>query len=213
MSDGAIYNDLTDLSHNWARASFDRKHRLIANFGYQLPDPTGLRGFSSKLLDGWSVTGIVILQSGLPLTLTDPAGGGVYGRASVSTATLCSGATIESLSTSGSTQERLSRWINVTALCSPVPVGSDGSTGYGNTGLSIMNGPTQVNTDFSLGKRTVIGGLREDAELALRIEFYNALNHPQFANPGTTLGTANFGVVTQTSVAPRLIQIGLKYLF
>jgi hypothetical protein len=76
-----------------------------------------------------------------------------------------------------------------------------------------MNGPGQVNTDFSLGKRSRVGGLREDAELAFRAEFYNALNSPQFTNPGTTLGTATFGVITSTSVAPRLIQFGLKYLF
>jgi hypothetical protein len=76
-----------------------------------------------------------------------------------------------------------------------------------------MNGPGQINTDFSLGKRTRVGGLREDAELAIRVEFYNALNHPQFGNPGTQFRTANFGVITTSSVAPRLIQFGLKYLF
>jgi hypothetical protein len=42
---------------------------------------------------------------------------------------------------------------------------------------------------------------------------YNALNHPQFAAPGTAVGSATFGVITQTSVAPRMIQFGLKYLF
>ena len=46
-----------------------------------------------------------------------------------------------------------------------------------------------------------------------RLERYNALNHPQFANPGTSLNTAAFGVITQNSVAPRLIQFALKYLF
>ena len=35
----------------------------------------------------------------------------------------------------------------------------------------------------------------------------------QFSNPGTNFGTANFGVITRTSVAPRLIQFGLKYVF
>ena len=108
---------------------------------------------------------------------------------------------------------RLGGWINTSAICSAPAIGSDGSTGYGNAGQSLLNGPPQVNTDFSLGKITVVGGLRENAELAFRVEFYNSLNHPQFSNPGTTLGTANFGVVTQTSVAPRLIQFGLKYLF
>jgi hypothetical protein len=45
------------------------------------------------------------------------------------------------------------------------------------------------------------------------MEFYNALNHPQFANPGTAIDSATFGVITQQSVAPRLIQFALKYLF
>ena len=213
MNDTSIYNDLNYLSRNWARATFDRTHRIITNFDYQFPNPVHGQGAAGKLLNGWSTAGIVILQSGLPLTLTDPAGGGVYGDASPSTVTLCPGRTAAALATSGSVEARLGGWINASALCSPPAIGSDGATGYGNTGQSLLDGPPQVNTDLSLGKRTVVGGVRENAELAFRVEFYNSLNHPQFSNPGTTLGTANFGVITQTSVAPRLIQFALKYLF
>jgi hypothetical protein len=126
---------------------------------------------------------------------------------------MCPGATYGDLMTAGGVSERLSHWVNTAAICAAPVVGVDGATGYGNAGQSLMNGPGQVNTDFSVGKRTRVGGMREDAELAFRVEFYNALNHAQFANPGTTLGTASFGVVTQTPVAPRLIQFGLKYLF
>jgi hypothetical protein len=117
------------------------------------------------------------------------------------------------VATPGGLESRLGAWINMQALCSPPAIGSDGATGYGNTGQNFLDGPPQINTDFSLGKTTVVGGVREDAELAFRVEFYNSLNHPQFSNPGTTLGTANFGVITQTSVAPRLIQFALKYMF
>ncbi len=213
MNDTSIYNDLNYLSANWARAAFDRTHRVVTNFDYQLPTSARVKGAAAKLLNGWFTTGLVILQSGLPLTLTDPNGGSVYGEASPATVTLCPGATVADLATSGSVEARLGGWINTSTLCSPPAIGSDGATGYGNLGQSILNGPPQINTDFSLGKRTVVGGLRENAELAFRAEFYNSLNHPQFSNPGTTLGTANFGVITQTSVAPRLIQFGLKYLF
>jgi hypothetical protein len=66
---------------------------------------------------------------------------------------------------------------------------------------------------YSLGKRSRVGGRRDGAELAFRVEFYNAMNHSQFANPGSTFRTASFGVITQTAVAPRLIQFGVKYLF
>ena len=199
----AIYNDPNNLSLDWARSSFDRTHRFTANFDYQLP----------ARLKGWTVAGIIIVQSGLPMTLSDPNGGGVYGHAAPATVTLCPGASYAGLVTGGDTGSRLNRWIDTAAICAPAAIGADGSTAYGTAGQSIMQGPGQFNTDFSLGKTFRVGGVREDAVLAFRTEFYNALNHPQFANPGTALGTATFGVITQNSVAPRLIQFALKYLF
>jgi len=212
-NDLTVLNDQNDLALSKARASFDRTHRLIANFDYQLPLPAGATPLARALAQGWSLTGIVLVQSGLPMTLTDPDGGTVYGRAATSTITMCPGATYASLSTGGSVSARLDRWIDSSAICGPAVLGSDGSAGYGNAGQSILNGPGQVNSDFSLGKRWRVGGLRESAELAFRAEFYNAMNHPQFANPGTTFRTASFGVITQTAVAPRLIQFGVKYLW
>jgi hypothetical protein len=213
MSNSVVYNDQTRLDLANGRTSFDRTHRMIANFDYQLPGPGAANGWMGALLRGWSTAGIVIVQSGLPMTLTDPAGGAVFGRAGTSTVTMCPRASYGDLATAGGVDERLGGWIDTAAICKAPAIGADGATGYGNAGVSVMNGPGQVNTDFSIGKRSRVGGLREDAELAFRVEFYNALNMAQFANPGTTLGTANFGVITQTSVAPRLIQFGLKYLF
>jgi hypothetical protein len=199
----SVYNDPGNLSLDWARSSFDRTHRFTANFDYQLP----------ARLKGWTLAGIIIVQSGLPMTLTDPNGGGVFGHAAPSTVTLCPGASYVALVTQGNTGSRLNHWIDSAAICAPPPIGSDGSTAYGSAGQSIMQGPGQFNTDFSLGKTFRVGGLREDAVIAFRTEFYNALNHPQFSNPGTSLNTATFGVITQNSVAPRLIQFALKYLF
>ena len=207
------YNDQNKPALDWGPSSFNRAQRVIANFDYQLPLAPHARGLAGGLLKGWSLAGIVIVQSGLPMTLTDPNGGAVYGRAGTSTVTLCPNADPGTLATSGSVQSRLGRWFNTQALCAPAALGADGATGYGNAGIGIVTGPGQLNTDFSLGKTARVGGLREDAMLGFRVEFYNALNHPQFSNPGTALGTATFGVITQSAVAPRLIQFGLKYLF
>ena len=207
-----VYNDQRNLNLDWGRTNFDRTHRLIANLGYDLPR-LSTNGFQGALLGGWSISGIVIVQSGTPMSLTDRKGGSVYGFAGPATITLCPGATNRDLVTPGTTRSRLHNWINTAAVCTAPAIGSDGSLGYGNTGQSIINGPGQFNTDFSVGKTATVGGLRENAQLAFRAEFYNALNHPQFSNPGTNFGTANFGVITQTSVAPRLIQFGVKYLF
>jgi hypothetical protein len=209
----SVLNDQYNLALSKARSSFDRTQRLIANFDYQLPVRAGTTRLQRALTQGWSLTGIVLVQSGLPLTLTDPNGGTVYGRAATSTITMCPGAAYASLATPGGVTARLDRWIDASAICAPPVLGADRSAGYGSAGQSILNGPGQVNTDFSLGKRARVGGIREGAELAIRAEFYNALNHPQFAIPGTTFRTASFGVITQTAVAPRLIQFGVKYLF
>jgi hypothetical protein len=207
-----VYNDQRNLNLDWARTKFDRAHRMTTNLSYELPSLRS-NGFAGAIVAGWSISGIVIVQSGLPMSLTDKNGGSVYGFAGPATVTLCPGAKNGDLATSGSINFRLHNWINKSAICSAPALGSDGSLGYGNTGQSILDGPGQFNTDFSIGKTTTVGGLRENAQLAFRAEFYNALNHPQFANPGTNFGTASFGVITQTSVAPRLIQFGLKYLF
>jgi hypothetical protein len=208
-----IYNDQSRTSFDRGRTAFDRAQRLITNFDYSFPFLSKVRGGNSLWLKGWALSGVTTFQSGTPMTLTDPSGGSVYGRAGTSTVTLCQGAPTSALATSGSIASRLGRWIDTSIICPAPAVGNDGSTGYGNTGIGIIDGPGQWNVDFSLAKNTVVGGLRETATLVFRAEFYNAFNHAQFSNPGAALGTATFGVITQTSVAPRLIQFGLKYLF
>ncbi|MEQ1948549.1 MAG: TonB-dependent receptor [Bryobacteraceae bacterium] len=213
MNNNTVMNDQNNVDGSWARAGFDRRHRIIANFNYELPS-VGRQGFAKFLLGGWSATGLFIVQSGLPMTLTDPSGGGVYGRAATSTVTMCLGSTYQDLVTAGSTQERLGNWLNRNAICSAAVVGADKTaTAYGTAGQNVVNGPAQMNTDFSVGKAGHVGGLSEVGQLAFRMEMYNTLNHPQFSNPGTVLGTSNFGVVTQTSVASRIIQFALKYMF
>jgi len=64
---------------------------------------------------------------------------------------------------------------------------------------------------MSLVKMTRFG---EKQSLQFRMEFFNTFNHAQFNNPGTAVSTpTTFGVITSTSVNPRLIQFALKYSF
>jgi hypothetical protein len=91
-------------------------------------------------------------------------------------------------------------------------MGTDGA-GFGDLGRGQIGGPGQDNYDISLAKRTSVWGFREGANLEFRAEFYNAFNHPQFTDPATNRSFTNFGDISSTSVAPRLIQFGLKYNF
>jgi hypothetical protein len=84
---------------------------------------------------------------------------------------------------------------------------------YGSSGIGVARGPGNDTWDAALTKETKVGGLREGATLDFRTEFFNVWNHAQYQNPGTAVGTASYGVINQSSVAPRLIQFALKYVF
>jgi hypothetical protein len=174
------------------------------------------QGAKGKLLNGWSVSGVTTIQNGLPLTITDSQAGTIYG-ASGGRAQMCAGATHDSIPTSGSIHERLggasggSGYLNRAAFCAAPTGGTYGNgTGWGNSGIGILRGPGQFNWDISLIKDTMI---REGHRFQFRTEFYNAFNTPQFGNPNTALRDTTFGQINATSVNPRIIQFGFKYLF
>ncbi len=86
-------------------------------------------------------------------------------------------------------------------------------TGFGDSGVGIMRCCTQLNFDMAIIKNTTVGGLREDASLQFRAEFFNLFNHAQFNEPGNGYGAAGFGEITSSSVPGRIMQFGLKYTF
>jgi len=86
-------------------------------------------------------------------------------------------------------------------------------TGFGNSGVGIMSCCTQVNFDAAIIKNTKVGGIREDANLQFRAEFFNLFNHAQFNEPGNGLNSATFGDITSSAVPGRILQFGLKYSF
>ena len=70
-----------------------------------------------------------------------------------------------------------------------------------------------ANLDVSVVKTTRIG---ESMRLQIRVESFNALTHPAFGNPGTTLGNFSFGrvqSVAQRANPARQIMLGAKLLW
>jgi hypothetical protein len=63
---------------------------------------------------------------------------------------------------------------------------------------------------MSLAKQITI---RESQSVQFRAEFFDALNHPQFSLPSASVNGGSLGVITATSVSPRIIQMALKYTF
>jgi hypothetical protein len=220
--------NINDVNNHGAQYGLNPSYhpqRLAVSYSWDLPlgRPEGLKG---KLVNGWNVSGVTIVQDGTPLTIADSRGGSVYGFGSgsseTSTAEYCPGMGAANVATPGGVEGRLGGsvlggpgYLNKAAFCTTPVLGNDGvATGYGNSGLGILLGPSQFNWDMSLVKTTKVGGLREGATLQFRTEFFNAFNHAQFNNPAVVdVSKSTFGQITSTAVNPRLIQFALKYAF
>jgi len=215
---GANSNVTTNMGQQYGPIGFSHPQRFIVNYSYDLPFTRS--GGLGYLVNGWNVSGLTTVQDGTPLTIGDQNAGTVYDLGSYDTARaqMCPGTTYSNILTSGSTVSRLNSYFNTNAFCSaplaPNGVAAGGlpaPTLYGNSGVGVILGPGQFNFDASIAKTTRI---KERQTLMFRTEFYNALNHAQFGNPGTAVSTAaTFGAITTTTVNPRLIQFGLKYIF
>jgi hypothetical protein len=96
----------------------------------------------------------------------------------------------------------------------PAVIGSDGvATGFGNSGVGILRGPSELNFDFSLFKHFPLHKIKDSADLEFRSEFFNIFNHPLFQDPDTNFSDPSFGQITNTYGNPRIIQLALKLSF
>jgi hypothetical protein len=201
-----------------------REHRFVFSYVYNFPRPK-MNRFADALLGGWSIAGVTTIQSGLPLTLTGTNSANAFGI-TADRVQMAAGCTYNGLVTSGSVVDRLGGlsggpgYLNracilngSNGLAAWLPIEPGGGTNFGNSGVGIIIGPGQNNTDIAVIKRTRIGWLKEGANVEFRTEFFNAFNTPQFNNPSTNASSAAFGQITSTSVSARIIQFGLKLNF
>jgi hypothetical protein len=54
---------------------------------------------------------------------------------------------------------------------------------------------------------------KETQRIEFRLETQNVRNHPIFSDPPTSYGASNFGVISQTKIGSRNVQLGFKYYF
>jgi hypothetical protein len=156
---------------------------------------------------------IVTIQSGSALTIGETNSTNVFGI-SEDRAQLSGTCSKNQLVKSGAVESKLSGYFNASCFTTPPITGADGiGTAFGNSGTGIVNGPGQANLDLSFLKTMVLNWPVEKCSLQVRIEFYNALNHPQFANPDTNFTSPTFGVISSTAVNARVGQLALKFAF
>ena len=232
--------DQLDNRANRGLSNFDRKHRFVASFIWEVSMPSFVRRtkFGRALFTGWQMSGIVTAMSGLPIDIIDFDGGSFY------LGTLGPGARpnwVPGVSATSNVPPgyyfnpfAFSRATVVAGQLIPSSGGSARAgapgTDFGNVGRNPLRGPTQYNMDLSIGKRFQ---LSESRSIEFRAEFFNLLNSVNYANPISDLaaveesgGTINettgqivqgsagdFGKIISTSNNPRIMQVAVKFNF
>ena len=207
---GNIYNDQSNPAQNKARGDFDRPHRLVVSFSYDIPAAKNTF-MDNPILKGWSVSGIVTYQKGLPFSITDSTSGGLFGTAGGTAQYLCS--RIADAYTRGTVEERINHYLNPACFgVSPNLPNSAGAgaTGWGTAPRNAWRAPYQQNWDMGLARSF---SLAESHSFQFRMDVFNVFNHRIFSTPSSVnIGTpATFAQITSTAIPARLIQFGLKY--
>jgi hypothetical protein len=180
-------------------SSGDMPNVFTANGTWKLPAGRGhsfaSKGLTEKALGGWELHGILTVQSGMPVTVTQATNnnsfaGFVLQRPNVSGKT--------SLSAS---QRKPAKFFNIAAFSSA------GTYTLGNASRNPVRGPAYRDGDIALLKHTAIGE-RVDAEF--RAEIFNLTNTPAFAQPNGSYGSTAFGSITSTATDPRVVQFALR---
>jgi hypothetical protein len=186
ISDDGTFTRLVNPALDYQYASFDRTHYLVGNFVWDLPKGSQVfkgNAFARGVLDNWILSGVTTLASGMPTDIGLTISGVDAGARLLGTPTSgnLSGQQPRFLLTgdpqSGST-------INVQALSVP------GLLDSGPYPRTYLRYPWIVNQDLSVFKNVPLGG---DGKryLQLRVEAFNAPNHPQISGYNLTSNVTN----------------------
>jgi hypothetical protein len=181
-----VAQDDRNLAAERGRSSFDRRHRLLFNYQWELPfgpSRTWLqKGFWSAIAGGWTWSGSGTYQSGAPFTARvrgdfADVQRGVNG-------TLRADYTGAPITVDDPTVER---WFNTAAFVLP-PAGQ-----FGNAGRNTITGPSSLLVNMNLSRNVSLGRPRS---LNIQIQVTNVLNTPNYGSIDTVVNSPTFGQVT-----------------
>lgn len=182
-------------------SDFDQTHVFNTGYSYMLPN-FGLKGVAKAFLGGWQTTGIWTLETGRPFNITLPFDNANVGaRGSFQRPNLVG----DPFPSGWNRQYGPGGLYFNTAAFAAAP-----QFNFGNLGRNAIRGPGFRNFDLGAFKNFNFG---ERFRLQYRAELFNAFNNTNFANPGSSFGTPNFGRVLGTAIPQRSIQMGLKLYF
>ena len=250
QTEGQVYRSIADRALDKSRAAFDVTHNVSGTVLYPLPFGKGHRllgkanGFVNAFVAGWNLQGLSRWSSGAPYTISSgrfPNGGGL-GATNVPESAMLRNMSMSQFQSELGVFKTANGvfFINPSSglitingaasrpvLCTPGQTTPcfdfPGAGQFGNTPFNGWNGPNIWNQDLSVIKRTDIPKLGEHCNFEIRLEAFNAFNHPSFQTPAagnTSLLSTSFGQLTSTvdtvrggGVNSRIVQWAIRLNF
>lgn len=195
--------DTYNVALDKGNADFDIRHRFVTSAYYELPFFK-----SNRWIGGWSTSGILSVQGGVPIPILNGTSG---------TDTNRNGSTNDRPLITGDPylhKSPMDGFLDPAAFSSYVCPATVNLGLFCNspTTRNSLRGPGFVNTDFGVAKKFRI---RETVVLQFQANFFNVFNHPNFDVPqGSRFGNASeFGKSTSDINGPRVTQLALRLDF
>jgi hypothetical protein len=196
-----------NINATLAPSAYDMRHNFVASYNYDLPFARLFKS-SSRLTNGWTLSGTTRLTTGMPVTLYNPEDTSLLGTFGngvnnylLDTPNYVPGCNLE-------INHDPAKGPAFNTACFTLPALGQ----LGNAPRRFFYGPGIENFDMALIKNVPFGGSRA---LQVRLEVFNVFNHPQFYGPGAVNGniaSPEFGQF-QAAAAPRQIQLAAKFSF
>jgi len=208
-----LFNQLFFDQHTTRGISdFNVAQTFVLSFTWELPSPAWSSRGLTWAASGWQLGGLYKASSGQPFTPIlggDPAGMKVDETSELPNRLAGPGCRI--LSNPGNPNH----YIKTECLAFP------GANKWGNLGRNTLIGPGVSKLDVSIFKNNRIRRISENFNVQFRAEFFNILNHANFASPtdnstvfdqrGSPISSA--GLITSTQTTSRQIQFAIKIIW
>ncbi len=184
--------------HEWAPGTNDQRHNFILAYVYRLPDFTQskLAGYAAN---GWTLNGLIALATGSPINVTQSTDGqnidNPWQRPNL----------VTGQNPYLPNKSAINGWYNKNAFAVSTAT-------FGTTSRNSLLGTGVKTVNVSVMKNFVMP-YADSHNLQVRFEAFNALNTPQFSNPGASFGASSFGQISSTKINNRELQLAVKYLF
>ena len=194
-------------------SDFNVAQSFVLSLTWEMPGLVWNTKAAKWVLTGWQLGGLYKASSGQPFTPI--LGGDPVGMKLDETSEppdRLTGPGCDTLTNSGDP----SHYIKTQCLVFPVP-----GNRWGNLGRNSLIGPGLSKLDFSVFKNNRVRLLSENVNVQFRAEFFNILNHTNFASPTSNLSVfdqsgkpvASAGLITSTQTTSRQIQLALKVIW